>query len=299
MPFIQFPPPQHGSQRGLGETFIKADGSTLPYSSVLVPGQSIWVSVEDAVVVDPVDNRVTTAGEVFVSANFGFLCIRWHNLPIILFVPLSAQVGSIGRESIVVRGLQGLPYSRNNLYRIDFAVTTLNLDRMQRALGIIWILSKNPYISACVRSGLPGSSNAFFGLRKWREGQRRPPAPRAAHDEPGAFLGTYSHVWILSMKASQHHPFHRRAACKEMEGGSIGLVKRGGGLISGIFPQFFLFLQFFRMNLRSLFECFISEPRCFFCFFVLFFFFADLPNFAKFQKSRQSLAIPALFYVFS
>lgn len=175
MPFIQFPPPQHGSQRGLGETFIKADGSTLPYSSVLVPGQSIWVSVEDAVVVDPVDNRVTTAGEVFVSANFGFLCIRWHNLPIILFVPLSAQVGSIGRESIVVRGLQGLPYSRNNLYRIDFAVTTLNLDRMQRALGIIWILSKKPiHFSMC--------AFRFTWLQQcvlWPEEMERRPTPSA------------------------------------------------------------------------------------------------------------------------
>jgi len=97
------------SQKGIGETFVKADKSPLPYSHMIVPGQSVWISAEDAAVVDPVDNRITAVGEV----------------------------SSIGRESIICRGLQGLPFSKNDLYRIDFAVTTLNLDRMQHALGVV------------------------------------------------------------------------------------------------------------------------------------------------------------------
>lgn len=139
---------------------------------------------------------------------------------------------------------------------------------------------KNPYISACVRSGLPGSSNAFFGLRKWREGQRRPPAPRAAHDEPGAFLGTYSHVWILSMKASQHHPFHRRAACKEMEGGSIGLVKRGGGIDIRNFSAIFSLSPIFPHEPEIIIWMFHKRTQVFFLFLCSFFFC----GFAKFRQ---------------
>eukprot|EP00667_Euglena_gracilis_P001410 EG_transcript_1409 len=97
-----------GGQRN-NDTFAKADGKPLPYSYAIAPGQTVWVSAEDAVVVDPVDKRITG----------------------------TAEVASIGRESISLRGLTALPTSKSGLYRIDLAVTEVNLERMLYAVGLI------------------------------------------------------------------------------------------------------------------------------------------------------------------
>eukprot|EP00667_Euglena_gracilis_P001695 EG_transcript_1695 len=98
-----------GSQKGVGELFVKPDNAPLPYSNNISPGQTVWVSPDDVAAVDPTNNNATCVGEV----------------------------ASINRESILIRGLTGLPYGKTGLYRIDLAVTTVNFERMQQALDIV------------------------------------------------------------------------------------------------------------------------------------------------------------------
>eukprot|EP00668_Euglena_longa_P046586 GGOE01062271.1.p1 GENE.GGOE01062271.1~~GGOE01062271.1.p1 ORF type:complete len:946 (-),score=282.70 GGOE01062271.1:89-2659(-) len=98
-----------GSQKGVGELFVKPDNAPIPYSNNISPGQTVWVSPDDVPAVDPSNNNTTCVGEV----------------------------GAVNRESILIRGLTGLPYGKNGLYRIDLAVTTVNFERMQQALDIV------------------------------------------------------------------------------------------------------------------------------------------------------------------
>jgi hypothetical protein len=99
----------HAGHQRNGDTFVKHDASPVPYSHSMTPGQCVWISAEDAKTVDPVDKRVTATGEI----------------------------SSIGRESVAIRNLGGLPHSKNGLYRIDIAVTPINLERMVDALRIV------------------------------------------------------------------------------------------------------------------------------------------------------------------
>jgi len=90
--------------------FAKEDDTALGYSYFIYPGQSVWVSPDDAQYVDPDNKNITATGEV--------LCMTF--------------------ESLTVKGLAlPLPATTNGLYRVDWAVTTVNLERMSYAVAVL------------------------------------------------------------------------------------------------------------------------------------------------------------------
>eukprot|EP00667_Euglena_gracilis_P001197 EG_transcript_1197 len=90
--------------------FSKSDDKPLPYSYYIYPGQTVWVSADDSQFVDPDNKNITGTGEVLTMT----------------------------REGVTVKGLTiPLPPSKDSLYRVDYAVTTVNLERMQHAISVV------------------------------------------------------------------------------------------------------------------------------------------------------------------
>jgi hypothetical protein len=53
------------------------------------------------------------------------------------------QVVSINRESLVIRGLTALPFSKSDLYRVDFAVTTVGQAVVSGSRRVLDIRNRN------------------------------------------------------------------------------------------------------------------------------------------------------------